>query len=69
MEKRGKQMNNDLFGDIDPWERIIMLQLRVEQLEAVNNQIIDAINIQRKRADLADEGIQTLQRFIMENKL
>lgn len=66
---KGQQMDNELFNDMDPWERIMMMQQRVEQLEAINKQIIDAITIQRHRADLAEQGIQNLQKFIMEKRI
>lgn len=62
-------MHNDLFSDMDPWERVMMLQQRVESLESINRKIIEAITIQCRRADLADQGIQNLQKYLMEKRL
>lgn len=57
---------NPMFDDIDPWERIILLQERVEMLEKIQNELIRSITIHQEHLKNINGAVMSLQRLYME---
>ena len=52
----------DMFDDLDPWERIMLLQTRVEQLESINNEIVKHLQLTSQHVDSISKAVNQLQR-------
>lgn len=50
-----------MFGDVDPYDMLIILQDRLNQLEQAHNGLANAYNKQHKDLQLALESLHTLQ--------
>ena len=51
----------DIFDDLDPWERIVLMQQRIEQLESINNEIVKHIQITSRHIDNLNKSIHQMQ--------
>ncbi len=58
---------NPMFEDIDPWERIMLLQQRVEMLEKIQEELIRSVTIQQTHMKEINAAVMALQRLYMEN--
>ena len=56
-----------MFEDIDPWERIMLLQSRVEMLEKIQEELIRSVTIQQTHMKEINAAVMALQRLYMEN--
>jgi hypothetical protein len=56
-----------MFEDIDPWERIMLLQQRVEMLEKIQEELIRSVTIQQTHMKEINAAVMALQRLYMEN--
>ena len=59
---------NNMFDDIDPWERLLLLQQRVEMLERIQEELIRSVTIQQEHMKNINAAVMTLQKLYMENK-
>jgi len=56
-----------MFEDIDPWERIMLLQQRVEMLEKIQEELIRSVTIQQTHMKEINAAVMALQKLYMEN--
>jgi hypothetical protein len=59
---------NNMFDDIDPWERLMILQQRVEMLERIQEELIRSITIQQAHMKEVNLAVMSLQKLYMENQ-
>jgi hypothetical protein len=59
---------NNMFDDIDPWERLMILQQRVEILERIQEELIRSVTIQQEHQKNINQAVMTLQKLYMENQ-
>ena len=58
---------SDMFEDMDPWERIMLLQQRVELLEKIQEELIRSVTIQQEHMKNINAAVMSLQHLYMEN--
>jgi len=56
----------DMFDDMDPWERMMTLQARVEALESINNEIVKHLQLTSQHVDSISKAVNQLQRDQVE---
>jgi hypothetical protein len=59
---------NNMFEDIDPWERLMILQQRVEMLERIQEELIRSVTIQQEHMKNVNLAVMSLQKLYMENQ-
>jgi hypothetical protein len=59
---------NNMFDDIDPWERLLLLQQRVEMLERIQEELIRSVTIQQEHMKNVNLAVMSLQKLYMENQ-
>ena len=59
---------NNMFEDIDPWERLMILQQRVEMLERIQEELIRSVTIQQEHMKNINLAVMSLQKLYMENQ-
>jgi len=57
-----------MFEDIDPWERLMILQQRVEMLERIQAELIRSVTIQQEHMKNINLAVMSLQKLYMENQ-
>jgi hypothetical protein len=57
-----------MFEDIDPWERLMILQQRVEMLERIQEELIRSVTIQQEHMKNINLAVMSLQKLYMENQ-
>jgi histone acetyltransferase (RNA polymerase elongator complex component) len=57
---------NEMFDDLDPYERMIMMQARIEQLEQIQEEIIKNIQITGAHLHALSTAINDLQKNYVE---
>ena len=57
-----------MFEDIDPWERLMILQQRVEMLERIQEELIRSVTIQQEHMKNVNLAVMSLQKLYMENQ-
>jgi hypothetical protein len=59
-------MNGMFDDDLDPYERLIIMQARIEQLEQIQEEIINNIRITGAHLHAHNEAINDLQKNYVE---
>lgn len=57
---------NNMFDNMDPWERIQLLQQRVELLEQIQQELIRSVTIQQQHMKTVNSAVISLQKLYME---
>jgi hypothetical protein len=58
---------SQIFEDMDPWERILIMQQRVELLEKIQEELIRSVTIQQEHMKNVNLAVMSLQKLYMEN--
>lgn len=59
-------MTNPMFEDIDPWERIVIMQQRIEMLEKIQEELIRSVTIHQEHMRNLNSAVMALQKLYME---
>lgn len=61
-----------IFDGMDPWDRLITMQARIEQLESINTEIVKHVQLTSRHLDSLNKAVSKLQLEnleIMHNQL
>ena len=59
-------MDENMFDDLDPYERIMVMQARIEQLEQTQDEIIKNLNIKAAHMNAMSDAINQVQKEQLE---
>ena len=51
-----------LFGDMDPWEMIQVMEQRIQTLEKINNEIVKHLEVTSNHLDSVGKAVNRLQK-------
>lgn len=62
-------MDKELFEEFTPWDRIVNLTIRIEQLEHNMNEVAKALNLQHQHLLELNHSVLNLHKELLETKL